>query len=333
MVEPGGISGLHMVETPESHLGRRDVRIRVVAASLNYRDLLIARGQYPGMLKDRPIPLSDGAGEVVAIGEDVRGFRVGDRVTANCNPHWIAGPFLGEYHHGSVGMTADGMLAETITLDQNAWVHLPEELSYAEGASLPCAAVSAWSALHVQEPLQAGQTILIQGTGGVALFGLQLARVYGARVLAITSTATKAKLLKNLGADAVINYVENPDWHTEILELTGGRGVDKVVEIGGEKTIQQSVACTRFGGELGLVGFVSGFGGGLPPIDIMARSVILKGISIGPRLSLERVIGTLASGGVRPVICKRFPFADYAAAYEFMERGEHTGKVVIDIAA
>ena len=333
VVAPGMGDPLRMVEAPESELGRRDVRIRVMAASLNFRDLLIARGHYPGLLKNQPIPLSDGAGEVIAIGEDVTRFRVGDRVVASCFPHWIAGPFLEEYHPVSVGMTIDGMLAETIALDQNAFVALPDELSYAEGAALPCAAVSAWSALNVQEPLSAGQTVLVQGTGGVALFGLQLARALGARVLAITSSADKAKLLEGLGADAVANYNEQPDWHQAIIELTGGRGVDKVVEIGGEKTIQQSVAATRFGGELGLVGFVSGFGGGLPPLDIMARSVILRGISIGPRLSLERVISAMASRNVKPVICRSFPFAEYAEAYAFMEQGQHVGKVVIDLAA
>jgi NADPH:quinone reductase-like Zn-dependent oxidoreductase len=333
VVAPGTGDPLRMVEVPEPELGRRDVRIRVMAASLNYRDLLIARGHYPGLLKDQPIPLSDGAGEVITVGEDVTRFEVGDRVVASCFPHWIAGPFLEEYHPVSVGMTIDGMLAETIALDQNALVSLPGELSYAEGAALPCAAVSAWSALNVQEPLSAGQTVLVQGTGGVALFGLQLARVHGARVLAITSSADKVNLLESLGADAVVNYVEQPDWHKAILELTDGRGVDKVVEIGGEKTIQQSVAATRFGGELGLVGFVSGFGGGLPPLEIMARSVILKGISIGPRLSLERVIAAMTSRKINPVICRSFPFAEYAAAYAFMARGQHTGKIVIDLTA
>jgi NADPH:quinone reductase-like Zn-dependent oxidoreductase len=333
VMEPVGVEGLHMVDVPEPELGKRDVLIRVGAASLNYRDLLISRGRYPGPLKHQPIPLSDGAGQVVAVGEDVIRFKVGDRVVANCNPQWIAGPFLDEYHAGSIGMTIDGMLAETIVLDQNALVQLPDELSFAEGAALPCAAVSAWSALNVFEPLQAGQTVLVQGTGGVALFGLQLARIYGARVLAITSSSAKAELLTSLGADGVVNYVTNPDWHTAVLDMTAGRGVDKVVEIGGEKTIRQSVACTRFGGELGLVGFVSGFGGGLPPIDIMARSVTLKGISIGPRLSLEKVIGALRSAAARPVICKTFPFAEFASAYAYMERGEHTGKVVIDVAA
>lgn len=332
LMAPGSLDGLKVVESPIPQLGPRDVRIQVHAASLNFRDLIIASGHYPGMLMDQPIPLSDGAGEVVAVGTDVTRVKLGDRVVASCYPHWIGGPFLDEYHPVSTGMTIDGMLAETATLDQNAFVPIPDYLTYAEAASLPCAAVSAWSALNVQEPLQAGQTVLVQGTGGVALFGLQLARIHGARVLAITSSAEKAQLLTDLGAYAVVNYSENADWHRAILDLTAGRGVDKVVEIGGEKTIQQSVECTRYGGELGLVGFVSGFGGGLPPLDIMKRSVTLKGISIGSRLSLERVIAALASQEVRPVISKVFPFAEFASAYSYMQRGEHIGKVVIDIA-
>ncbi|WP_408587926.1 zinc-dependent alcohol dehydrogenase family protein [Novosphingobium sp.] len=333
LVAPGSLEGLKLVDESERPLGDRDVRIRVHAASLNFRDLVIVAGQYPGFLKDCPIPLSDGAGEVIAVGAHVTRVKIGDRVAASCYPHWIGGPFLQEYHAGATGMTIDGMLAETATLDENAFVHLPEYLTYAEAAALPCAAVSAWSALNVQEPLQAGQTVLIQGTGGVALFGLQLAQIHGARVLAITSSKSKVDLLLGMGADAVVNYAENEDWHEAILDLTRGQGVDKVVEIGGEKTIGRAVACTRYGGELGLVGFVSGFGGGLPPLDIMKRSVLLKGISIGSRLALQRVIDALASRNVRPVISKEFGFSEFVDAYRYMQDGKHIGKVVINVSA
>jgi NADPH:quinone reductase-like Zn-dependent oxidoreductase len=331
VVAPGSFEGLYVVDLDDAPLGPRDVRIAVKAASLNFRDLLIAFGHYPGALKPTPVPLSDGAGEVIEIGAAVQTVKVGDRVSANCYPHWIAGPFLPEYHATSIGMTIDGMLAERIVLDENAIVHVPDYMTYAEAAALPCASVSAWSALHVHEPLQPGQTVLVQGTGGVALFALQIARLHGARVLAITSSADKAARLTAMGADAVINYIEQPDWDAAILDLTYGAGVDKVVEIGGEQTIQRSVACTRLGGEIGLVGFVTGFGGGLPPIDIMKRSVRLQGIAIGPRLSFEGVIAALATRELRPVVDRTFAFADFRDAYAHLQSAQHVGKVVVSI--
>ena len=331
VVEPGSIDGLRFVEAAEPALGRSDVRIRVRAASLNFRDLLIARGLYPGPLKHQPIPLSDGAGEVIAVGEDVSRVALGDRVVVSCFPRWIAGPMIEEYHAAAVGMTIDGLLAETAMYDESAFLKIPEHLSYEEAAAMPCAAVSAWSAMNVHEPLRAGQTVLVQGTGGVALFALQLARAQGAKVLAITSSPERAALLRDMGAAEVVDYNRNPDWHLEILALTDGRGVDKVVEIGGEKTIQKAVACTRLGGELGLVGFVTGFGGGLPPTDIMNRSVMLRGISIGPRQNFETLLAVMETANLRPKIGETFGFADFASAYHYMADGKHVGKIVIDL--
>lgn len=319
-------------DEPTPTPGRDDVLIRVHAASLNFRDQAILSAQYRGPVKTHGVPLSDGAGEVVAVGPGVTRVRVGDRVTANCAVHWVGGPNLAEYQANSIGMTIDGMLAEHVLLHENAVVHLPDYLSYAEAASLPCAAVSAWSALHVATPLQPGQTVLIQGTGGVALFGLQIARMFGARVLAITSTDEKAEKLKELGAETVVNYRAFPDWDHEILELTGGKGVDKVIDIAGEATIVKSAASTRIGGEIGLVGFASGFGGGLPPIDILQRSLTITGIGVGPRISFEALLAAMAVNEVRPVIDKQFPFAEYRQAYRRIESGNHVGKVIIDIA-
>lgn len=211
-------------------------------------------------------------------------------MTWSCNPYWISGPYLPEYQSSSPGITVDGVLAEQVTMNENGLVHIPDYMSYAEAASMPCAAVSAWTALHVATPLRPGQTVLIQGTGGVALFGLQIARMFGARVLAITSTDEKAETLKAMGADAVVNYRSFPDWDRQILELTDGKGVDKVVEIAGDATIVKSLASTRIGGEIGLVGFVSGFGGGLPPIDILTRLVTIAGIGIGPEPISKRCL-------------------------------------------
>ncbi len=323
---------LSLIEEPTPKPGHYEVLIKVHAASLNYRDQAILDGQYGGPFNKNGVPLSDGAGQVVAVGEDVTRAKVGDRVSANCHPHWIGGSNLPEYQSDSLGMTTDGWLAEYILVHENGIVHLPAYMSYIEGASLPCAAVTAWTALNLGSPLQPGQTVLVQGTGGVALFALQVARMFGARVLAITSTDEKAEKLRALGAAAVVNYRTYPDWEHEILSLTGGKGVDKVVDIAGDKTIVKSAASTRKGGDITIVGFVSGFGGGIPPIDILSRALTILGTGIGPRTNFDALLTAMAMHKVKPVIDQVFPFAEYRAAYRRIETGNHIGKVVIDVA-
>jgi NADPH:quinone reductase-like Zn-dependent oxidoreductase len=328
----GDKPGLELHDEPVPTPGRHEVLIRVHAASLNYRDQAILDGQYGGPTQKNGVPLSDGAGEVVSVGDGVTRAKVGDRVTAGCHPHWIGGPPRPEYQLDSLGMTTDGWLADHILLHENAIVHLPAYMSYVEAASLPCAAVTAWTALNLVSPLQPGQTVLVQGTGGVALFALQVARMFGARVLAITSTDEKAEKLKKLGAESVVNYRTFPDWDREILALTDGRGVDKVVDIAGDTTIVKSAASTRKGGDVTLVGFVSGFGGGLPPIDILSRSLTIAGTAIGPRGNFEALLAAMAMHEVRPVIDQVFSFAEYREAYQRIASGNHVGKVVIDVA-
>lgn len=321
---------LHDEATPTP--GPFDVLIRVEAASLNFRDQAILDGAYGGPTQPNGVPLSDGAGEIMAIGDKVTRAKVGDRVAASCHPHWIGGPPRPEYQMDSLGMTTDGMLAENILVHENAVVQIPDYMTYVEAASLPCAAVTAWTALNLSSPLQPGQIVLVQGTGGVALFSLQIARMFGARVFAITSTEEKAAKLKELGTQAVVNYRTFPDWEKEILALTGGRGVDKVIDIAGEKTIVKSAAATRKGGDIALVGFTSGFGGGLPPIDILSRSLHVAGTAIGPRENFEALLAAMAQHEVHPVIDKVYPFANYRDAYRRLKSGDHVGKVVIDVA-
>ncbi len=329
---PGDQAGLKLHDEPLPNPGRHEVLVRVHAASLNFRDQAVLDGKYGGAVATNVVTLSDGAGEVVAVGSAVTRAKVGDRVTANCNPHWVGGRYLPEYQSSSLGWTMDGWLADHVLLHENGLVHLPAYMSYAEAASLPCAAVSAWSALHVATPLQPAQTVLIQGTGGVALFGLQVARMFGARVLAITSSDEKAEKLRKMGAESVVNYRAFPDWDREILRLTDGKGVDKVIDIAGEATIVKSAASTKIGGEIGLVGFVSGLGGGLPPIDILKRTLTIAGIAIGPRTNFEALLAAMAASEVRPVLDQVFPFAEYRAAYQRLESGNHVGKIVIDVA-
>jgi NADPH:quinone reductase-like Zn-dependent oxidoreductase len=326
LTTPGSYEGLTLTERPTPVPGRRDVLIRVRAASLNYRDTVIAKGDYRGPLKRMPVPLSDGAGEVVAMGEDVTRVKIGDRVTANCYAHWIGGAFAAEFHTSSIGMTIDGMLAEHVLVDENA---RPAHSRISLLRRSRVASVRSGVGLvgtDLCRTLAPGQTVLVQGTGGVALFGLQIARMFGARVLAITSSDAKARKLEELGAEAVVNYKKDPEWSARILELTGGHGVDKTIEIGGATTIQQSAACTRIGGQIGLVGFVTGYGGGLPPITILARTLNIKGTAIGPRASFEALLTAMAVAKTRPVIDSVFPFAEYRQAYRHLESGAHVGK-------
>lgn len=323
---------LELHDEPTPLPTNHEVLVRVHAAALNFRDQTILDGQYRGPIKESSVPLSDGAGEVVAVGDGVTRANVGDRVSASCAPHWVGGPMQAEYHLNSLGISADGWLSEYILMHENAIVHLPDYLSYIEAASLPCAAVTAWTGLNLSSPLQPGQTVLVQGTGGVALFSLQVARMFGARVLAITSTDENAEKLKALGAESVVNYRTFPDWDREILNLTNGMGVDKVVDIAGEKTIVKSAASCRIGGEIAVVGFTSGFGGGLAPIDILGRSLRVAGTAIGPRVNFEALLAAMAQHEVKPVIDRVYPFAQYREAYQRLASGSHVGKVVIDVA-
>lgn len=312
--------------------GPRDVLIKVHAASLNYRDTALLRGEYPLKTKENGIPLSDGAGEVISIGKDVSRILEGDRVAVSCTANWIGGPFVPEYRSSGFGFAVDGLLAEYVVFNEDALVRIPDYMSYVEAASLPCAAVTAWAALNKIEPLQPGQTVLIQGTGGVSLFALQFAKIFGVRVLAIASSDGKAAKLKELGADAVVNYSTTPDWDQDILALTGGKGVDKVLDIAGEKTIVKSAASTKITGTVVIIGFASGFGGGLPPIDILTRSLTVTGSAIGSRIEFEAMLRAMEMHQVRPVIDQVYPFTEFREAYKRLEGGQQVGKVVIEIA-
>jgi NADPH:quinone reductase-like Zn-dependent oxidoreductase len=324
-------SSLNLCDEQLPETGPYDVLVRIYAASLNYRDVAVIEGRYPALTQPNVIPLSDGAGEVISVGKRVSRVKKGDRVAVSCTTHWIGGPYLAEYQAHSVGFRIDGMLTESGIFHENSLVHLPDYMSYIEAASLPCAAVTAWTALNKLTPLLPGHTILVQGTGGVSLFALQFARMVGARVFAITSSDEKAETLKQMGAECVVNYTTQPDWHHEILACTGGNGVDKVLDIAGEKTIIKSAASTRIGGEIALIGFASGMGGGLPPIDILSRSLTVAGSTIGSRTNFEDMLRAMAAHRIRPVIDHVFPFTDYSEAYDRVKSGNHVGKVVIDL--
>src|SRR5262245_26431015 len=246
-----GLDGLTLKEHPEPKPGLREILMRVRANSLNFREISVLRGTYPLPVKADVVMGADGAGEIVALGEGVTRVKVGDRVAAAMFPRWIDGPFAWEYAP-QIGGSLDGMMSELVVLSEDAVVRYPDHLSFEEAATLPCAAVTAWNALTGGRRLQAGDTALTLGSGGVSLFALQLAKVMGARVIATTSSDEKAKRLISLGADDVINYRTTPDWHLAVRELTGGRGVDQVIDIGG--TLEQSIKSTAVQGEIEFIG-------------------------------------------------------------------------------
>jgi NADPH:quinone reductase-like Zn-dependent oxidoreductase len=328
-----GFDGLQVVERPDPVCGSRDVIVRMRATSLNYRDLFLPlgtmprEGNYLGI-----IPLSDGAGEVVEIGRDVRRVKVGDRVSMPPIVGWVGGPIQEEFAHQNIGFDMDGTLCEFAAFPDHAVVRIPDYMSYAEAAALPCAGTSAWAALRGGlSPVAAGHTVLVQGTGGVALLALQFAKIAGARVLAITSSDEKAAFLTKLGADAVINYTDCAAWDDEVLSLTNGRGVDRVIEIGGAGTIARSAKATRVGGTISSVGFVAGREGGADPLLLISRALNLNCYLMGNRSDFEDMLAAMDLHDVHPPICQSFTMSDVQMAYSFLYSGKHTGKVVVNI--
>jgi NADPH:quinone reductase-like Zn-dependent oxidoreductase len=320
-----------LASRPDPRPGTREILVRVRATSLNYRDLMVLKGGGRGPSKLGVIPLSDGAGEVVALGEGTGRFAIGDRVIGCFHPRWFGGPIKADYLTDRLGANLDGMLAEYAVINEEAAVAVPGDLSFEEAATLPCAAVTAWVALTGYRPVTAGDTVLTQGTGGVSLFALQFARLLGAQVIATTSSATKAERLRALGATAVINYVETPGWHEKVAELTGGRGADCVVEIGGPATLTHSIKSLAVGGHISLIGSsLSRSGAMLDPLLLGGRGMTLGSISVGSRTDFESMNRAIAMHHLRPVIDRVFPFEHALDAYRHFENRAHFGKVVIN---
>jgi NADPH:quinone reductase-like Zn-dependent oxidoreductase len=326
-----GIDRLTLADIEQPHPGRHQVLVKVHATSLNYRDLLIVSGQYGrGAITPGRIPLSDGAGEVVEVGEDVTRVKVGDRVAAIFHQSWIAGAVSDEIIGSALGGDVDGMLVEYRLLEEEGVVKLPDYLSYEEGATLPCAALTAWNALLEHQPVRPGDTVLVQGTGGVSIFALQLAHAAGARVIATSSSDEKLRRVKELGASDLVNYRKHPEWDEEVLRLTGGRGVDKVVEVGGAGTLPRSLRAVRRGGEVSVIGLLAGFGE-IDPMVVLGKSIMMRGIYVGSREMFERMNRALEVHELHPVIDQVFGFEQAADAYRHLESGAHLGKVVIGV--
>ena len=324
-----GLASLKIVELPAPTPQAGEVRIRVRAVSLNYRDYMNVMG-IKGVTGPVPrIPCSDGAGEVVAVGEGVTGWRPGDRVVAPFMPSWLDGGYTQAHAARALGGAVDGLLREEAVLPAGSLLAVPDYLSFEEAATLPCAAVTAWDALVVRGGIQAGETVLVLGSGGVSVFALQIAKLRGARVLAVTSSDAKAGKLLSLGADAVHNYKLDPAWDAWALAQTGGLGVDKVVEIGGPDTLNRSLAACRFGGHIALIGVLTGTSGEVQTVQILRKGIRLDGIYVGSRAMFAEMLEFFAAHELRPVIDSVHDLDHAADALRRIESGAHFGKIVV----
>jgi NADPH:quinone reductase-like Zn-dependent oxidoreductase len=320
-----GFDSLSLTERPSPLLGKGEVRVRMRAASVNYRDLGVARRARSR--KSPVIPLSDGAGEVIELGAGVSSLRVGDRVAGSFFPTWIDGPLSDAHHAASLGSGQDGVLAEEVVLPASAWVPLPAHLSYEQGATLPCAGVTAWHALFEAAKLLPGEVALVQGSGGVSVF----AKAAGAKVIATSSSAAKRERLRALGADHVIDYKANPAWGEEAKLWTGGRGVDVVIEVGGPGTFDQSVAALRYGGTMSLLGVLTGTKGEVNTYGIFHKALRVAGIYVGSIAMFHRLNQALEARRLEPVVDRVFAFDEAKEAYAYLASGAHLGKVVIAV--
>ena len=328
--QAAGIDTLERREAPTPKPGRGQIVVRMRAAALNYRDLNVAAGRAArGTLPANLIPLSDGAGEVVETGPDVTRVKTGDRVAGLFMQTWLGGEMEPAHVESARGGAIDGVLAEYVLFDQDGVVALPDHLSYEEGATLPCAGVTAWNALYNGRPLKTGDTVLVLGTGGVSIFALQFAHAAGARVIVTSSSDGKLAQAKALGASDGVNYRQHPDWQHEVLRLTDGRGVDHVVEVGGAGTLARSVDACRIGGQVHLIGVLTS--GEINPTPILRRNTILRGIYVGSRQMFEAMNRAIALHKIAPVIDRVFDFEQAQDAYRYLDAQSHVGKVVIRI--
>jgi NADPH:quinone reductase-like Zn-dependent oxidoreductase len=326
-----GLANLRLAERPDPRPGPGQVLIRVRAVALNYRDLLTAEGKYNPKQKLPLIPCSDGAGEVVAVGDGVTRVNPGDRVCGIFAQRWIAGEPSRDKLRSTLGGPFDGMLAELVVLSEEGVVVVPPHLTDEEAATLPCAGLTAWSALVTHGRLTAGDTVLLQGTGGVSTFALQLAQLLGVRALITSSSDEKLERARELGASGQINYRKTPDWSGAVRELTGGAGVDLVVEVGGAGTLEQSLRSVRMGGTVCLIGNLAGTVAQLPLTLIFMQQVRVQGILVGHREGFEAMNRAIAQHGMRPVIDRTVPFDEAPAAFEQMAAGGHFGKICVRV--
>ena len=328
-IQEFGIEKLALVEREMPQLADDEILVKLHAASLNYRDVMVVNGTYNPRMKLPAIPFSDGAGEVFAVGNNVTKWKVGDRVCSVVIPGWVDGGPTAETAKSAIGAGKfDGVLREYAAFGEDAVVAMPEHLSFDESSTLPCAAVTAWHALVASGKITSGDTVLTLGTGGVSIFAIQFAKLFGAKVLATSSSDEKLAKAKQLGADETINYREHEDWDKIVLELTAGKGVDHVVEVGGVGTLARSVKSVRVGGHIALIGALN-MSGEFNPIPLFMKAIRMQGIFIGSRAMFEAMNAKIAESKLRPLIDRTFEFKETREALKFMETGAHFGKIVV----
>jgi NADPH:quinone reductase-like Zn-dependent oxidoreductase len=330
-----GIDHLLQTELPTPQPTPGTVLIKVHAVSLNYRDLMMVTGKYNPKMALPRIPCSDGAGEIVAIGEGVTRVSVGDRVCGIFMQRWLDGPPTAETSKAALGGDVDGMLTEYALLHQDGVVRFPDHLSYEEAATLPCAGVTAWNALHhagdPATPAQPSDTIVIQGTGGVSIFALQFAKLFGAKVLGTSSSDDKLSRARALGLDEGFNYKQSPDWSKWVVETTGGKGADRIIEVGGAGTLGQSLRAARVGGTIAQIGVLAGSSttDALALTPILHKQLRVQGIYVGSRAMFEQMNESIAKAALHPVIDCVFSIDQVPQAFQHMQSGSHCGKIVI----
>lgn len=319
-----------MKEVPRPVAGDNEVLVRVRATSLNRRDLNMLRNDYGDDFSYAgSIPLSDGAGEVIAVGRDVTRFKVGDRVAGIFFEKWIDGAPNEEALLSDRGGNAGGMLSEVIVSHEDSLVSIPEHLSYEEAATLPCAAVTAWVGLFKRGHIQPGQYVLLEGTGGVSVFGLIFSAAMEAKPIMTSSQDHKLERATSMGAVGTANYRSNPDWHLRVKEISGGAGVDQVLDVGGRDTLAKALEILAYGGHIALIGGLSGYGSDVPTDAIMWINATVSGVYVGSREDFEAMVGFFNEHEIRPLIDRVFDFEEAPAAFEYMETGDFMGKIVI----
>ncbi|OKH28753.1 zinc-dependent alcohol dehydrogenase family protein [Chroogloeocystis siderophila] len=328
-IQQFGIDTLKLTERPDPQLSYGHVLVKMRAASLNYRDLMVVKGLYDPKLALPRIPFSDGVGAVVAVGEGVTRVKVGDRVAGLFFQKWIGGELTQEIAQSALGGAIEGILAEYALLHEDGVVRVPEHLTDEEAASLPCAAVTAWNALFHAGNLKAGDTVLVQGTGGVSIFALQFALLAGAKVIATSSSNEKLERVRKMGAAETINYKQTPEWGSRVRELTDDKGVDYVVEVGGARTLSESLHAVRHGGQISLIGVLSGGKGEVATAAILMKNVRVQGIYVGSREMFAAMNSAIALHKLRPVVDRVYPFHEVPEALKYMESGSHFGKICI----
>lgn len=327
--KPGGPGNLIIEERPDPVAGSGEVLVRMHASSLNYHDFVVVMGGIP--TDNGRIPMSDGAGEVIAVGEGATKFKTGDRVLSLFFPDWQRGSIDALGFGGVPGDGADGFAAELVAMPETAFTRMPAGYSYTEAATLPCAALTAWRGMFVEGSVKPGDWVLTQGTGGVSVFALQLAKAAGARVISTSSSDEKLKRMTALGADHVINYKETPEWGRKAFELTGGRGVDEVVEIGGPGTMAQSIQACRVGGHISLIGVLTGVSGEVPTAAFFSKNLTMSGITVGSAEHQEAMIAAIDASQIKPVLDKDFPLDKIAEAFAHQASQQHFGKITLSI--